>query len=352
METREFRKATIMVIDDDLINIGIARGILKSKYNVVTAGSGKEAFELLKTMIPDLILLDLHMPEMNGYEVIHRLKEKEAYKSIPVIFLTADEDGEAEVLGFAEGALDFITKPFRKDIVLQRISRILELDYLQKNLEAEVDRQSNKAEERGKKMERLALQMIHTLVNAIDAKDPYTNGHSARVAEYSVMIAERMGYNEEELVKVRYMALVHDIGKIGIPDAIINKTTQLTGEEYEIVRAHPVIGGNILKDITEIPEIATGARWHHEMYDGSGYPDHLAGDEIPEIARIIAVADTYDAMTSKRSYRDILPQQVVRAEIVKGRGIQFDPEMADIMVQLMDEDTEYYLREKGEKNDF
>lgn len=345
METREFQKATIMVVDDDLINIRIASGMLKDHFHIITATSGREVFELLKKQIPDLILLDLHMPEMDGYDVIRKMKTREEYKHIPVIFLTADEEGEAEVQGFEEGALDYITKPFRKDIALQRISRILELEYLQKNLEEEVEKQSRKAEARGRKMERLAFQMIHTLVNAIDAKDPYTNGHSARVAEYSVMIAERLGYREDDLMKVRYMALVHDIGKIGIPDAIINKKTQLTEEEYEIVRAHPVIGGNILKDITEIPEIATGARWHHEMYNGCGYPDHLVGKEIPEIARVIAVADTYDAMTSKRSYRDILPQQVVRAEIVKGRGIQFDPVMADIMIQLIDEDPEYKMHE-------
>ena len=345
METREFQKATVMVVDDDIVNVRIACVMLKDKFHVMAAESGERAFELLKKKVPDLILLDVHMPEMDGYEVIRELKNSDDYKNIPVIFLTADEDEEAEIQGFSEGALDFITKPFRKDIVIQRISRILELDYLQKNLEAEVKRQSKKAEERGKKMERMSLQMINAIASTIDAKDPYTNGHSARVADYAVMIAERLGYDEEELVKVRYMALVHDIGKIGIPDSIINKKSQLTQGEYEVIRAHPVIGSNILKNITEIPEIATGARWHHEMYDGSGYPDHLKGEEIPEIARIIAVADTYDAITSKRSYRDVLPQQVVRAEFIEGRGHQFDPIMADIMVQLIDADKEYKMRE-------
>lgn len=345
METKEIQKATVMVVDDDLTNIRIACGMLKSRFYVMTAASGKEAFELLKRQMPNLILLDVHMPEMDGFEVIRRLKADEKYKHIPVIFLTADEDGEVEVQGFAEGALDFITKPFRKDIALQQISRILELDYLQKNLEAEVEKQTKKAQKRREKMERLALQMILTLTNAIDAKDPYTNGHSARVAEYSVMIAESMGYNEEELISVRYMALLHDIGKIGIPDTIINKKARLTEEEYEVVRDHPIIGENILKNITEIPDIALGARWHHEMYNGSGYPDHLEGNQIPEVARIIAVADTYDAMTSKRSYRDMLSQQEVREEFVKGRGIQFDPKIADIMVQLIDEDREYRMHE-------
>jgi putative two-component system response regulator len=208
-----------------------------------------------------------------------------------------------------------------------------------------VEKQTFVAEQRRKSMERLSLQMVQALANTIDAKDAYTNGHSTRVAKYSVMIAEKMGYADEELERLRYAALLHDIGKIGIPREIINKTSRLTDEEYEIIKTHPVIGENILKEITEIPDISIGARWHHERYDGKGYPDHLSGDEIPKLARIIGVADAYDAMTSNRSYRGVLAQDIVYGEVEKGKGTQFAPEIADVMLKIMDEDKEYLLHE-------
>ena len=159
------------------------------------------------------------------------------------------------------------------------------------------------------------------------------------------MIAERMGYTDEKLGQLHFAALLHDIGKIGIPREIINKPSRLTDEEYKLIQSHPAIGANILDEITEIPDIAIGARWHHERYDGKGYPDKLAGEEIPELARIIGVADAYDAMTSKRSYRDVLPQEVVLGEIEKGKGSQFDAKIAEIMIELMKEDTNYTLHE-------
>ena len=191
----------------------------------------------------------------------------------------------------------------------------------------------------------MSLQMVRALANTIDAKDSYTNGHSTRVAKYSVMIAEQMGYSGEKLEQLEYAALLHDIGKIGVPREIINKPTKLTDEEYEIIKTHPGIGANILNEITEIPDIAIGARWHHERFDGRGYPDQLQGMDIPEIARIIGVADAYDAMTSKRSYRDVLAQDIVLGELEKGRKTQFDPEIADVMIHLIKEDRDYQLHE-------
>lgn len=192
---------------------------------------------------------------------------------------------------------------------------------------------------------RMSINTVQTLAQAIDAKDSYTNGHSLRVAKYSVMLAERMGFNAEEQGRVQYIALLHDVGKIGIADSILNKNGKLTDEEYEIIKSHSSIGAKILSNINELPDVATGAKYHHERYDGKGYPTGLKGEEIPLIARIIAVADSYDAMTSKRSYRDALPQKVVREEIAKGLGSQFDPAIGAIMLQIIDEDKEYTLRE-------
>ncbi len=192
----------------------------------------------------------------------------------------------------------------------------------------------------------MSMQIVRTLSGAIDAKDAYTNGHSTRVAEYSREIARRAGFPQEVQNDIYMMGLLHDVGKIGIPDAIINKPVNLSDEEYSVIRNHPVMGADILGNITEFPKLSTGARWHHERYDGKGYPDGISGEAIPVEARIIAIADAYDAMTSKRSYRDVLPQPEVRAEMAKGNGTQFDPVFLDIMLAMIDGDADYDMREK------
>ena len=202
-----------------------------------------------------------------------------------------------------------------------------------------------------KKEHALFEQTAEALANAIDAKDKYTRGHSARVAMYSTQIARKAGKSEEECEKVYFAALLHDVGKIGVPDAIINKDGKLTNEEFAWIKRHPVFGNQILSSIQQSPYLSIGAHYHHERYDGQGYPKGLKGEDIPDIARIIAVADSYDAMTSKRSYRDPLPQQIVREELVKGIGVQFDPEYARIMLQLIDRDIEYRMREREEAAD-
>ncbi len=194
--------------------------------------------------------------------------------------------------------------------------------------------------------QRLFEQTATSLVNAIDAKDVYSHGHSLRVAEYSRMIAKALGKDEDECYRIYYAALLHDVGKIGIPIAIINKKGKLTEEEYDVIKSHPVKGNQILSSISEYPYLSIGAHYHHERYDGKGYPSRLKGDDIPEIARIISVADAYDAMTSNRSYRDAIPQQLVREEMVKGAGTQFDPVFAKIMQNLIDQDVNYEMKEQ------
>ena len=193
---------------------------------------------------------------------------------------------------------------------------------------------------------RLFEETALALANAIDAKDAYTHGHSTRVAEYSRKIAELAGKSEQECEEIYYAGLLHDVGKIGVPEAIITKEGRLTDEEFEMIKKHPAFGADILKDISEYPYLSIGARHHHERYDGKGYPDKLVGTDIPDIARIIAVADSYDAMTSKRSYRKTIPQQKVREEFVSCAGTQFDPQYANIMLHLIDSDTQYKMKEK------
>lgn len=189
------------------------------------------------------------------------------------------------------------------------------------------------------------LQFVNALSRSVEAKDRYTNGHSERVAGYAGEIARRMGRDRDEIRSIYIAGLLHDVGKIRIPNMIINKGGKLTAEEDDYIKLHPNAGYHILKDIDCVPHLAEGARFHHERYDGTGYPNGLAGEDIPEVARIIAVADAYDAMASNRSYRRALPQQVVRAEIEKNKGTQFDPEIADVMLEIIDDDVNYELRE-------
>lgn len=202
--------------------------------------------------------------------------------------------------------------------------------------------------EEKRKARLLFEQTAESLVSAIDAKDKYTHGHSTRVAEYSKQLAEMAGKDPAECDEIYFAALLHDVGKIGISDSIINKEGKLTKEEFDQIKLHPVIGKRILLSISQSPYLSIGANYHHERYDGRGYPEGLKGEDIPEIARIIGVADAYDAMTSKRSYRDPLPQDKVREEFVKGMGLQFDPLYVKYMLQLIDRDSEYKMKEKVE----
>lgn len=197
----------------------------------------------------------------------------------------------------------------------------------------------------GRKVEKLNLQVVRALAAAIDAKDKYTKGHSSRVAYYSKMIASRAGLSEAEQDDIYMMGLLHDVGKIGVPDDVINKPARLTDEEFELIKKHPVIGNDILRTIKDRADLCVGARWHHERYDGRGYPDGLAGEQIPVAARIIAVADAYDAMTSTRSYREVILQEKVRKEIECGAGSQFDPQFAMVMIEMIDEDVNYTMHE-------
>lgn len=233
---------------------------------------------------------------------------------------------------------------------LEKARRTSEMEEFKAELEKKVDEQTLELRGQQKKIDELYIQTVTALSEAVDAKDRYTSGHSRRVAEYSRMIAARMGKSREEQKEIYRAGLLHDVGKIRVPVEIINKPGRLTDEEYNIIKLHPVTGYHILQGISGNRDIAIAAKYHHERYDGKGYPNGLGGENIPEMARILGVADSYDAMTSNRSYRGVLPQEVVRAEIEKGRGTQFDPYVADIMLQLMDEDTEYKMQQNNTGN--
>ena len=330
----------VVVVDDDALNRKLAEHVLvKNDIRTTLLSSGIELLEFLNDKRPDLILLDVNMPEMDGFETLENLRTSDSeIAEIPVVFLTGENDRDAEKKGLSLGAMDFIRKPFVPEVLTLRVRQIVELLRLQRHLSDEVGKKARENEQ-------LFLNVVSSLAGAIDAKDTYTNGHSSRVAEYSKEIAKRYGYNMKEQSDIYIMALLHDVGKIGVPDAVINKPGRLNDEEFELIKKHPVVGSRILSNIREMPKLSVGARWHHERYDGKGYPDGLVGEEIPEEARIIAVADAYDAMTSNRSYRRVMTQEMVRSEIKAGKGTQFDPRFADIMLSIIEEDKDYTLRE-------
>ncbi|MBO6154296.1 MAG: response regulator [Lachnospiraceae bacterium] len=333
----------IIVVDDDPIILKRAWNTLADAgFKVVILKSGSALLEYTNAHpAPDLILMDINMPDMDGFDVIRELKRGEvSWRETPVIFLTANEDEDTETQGLSLGAMDFIRKPFVPSVLVLRVKHAVELVRLQRNLETLVYEKTRENEE-------LFLHVVESLADAIDAKDNYTKGHSGRVAQYAKEIAQRYGYDEKQQEQIFMMGLLHDVGKIGVPDEVINKPGRLTDEEFNRIKVHPVIGHKILSNIREMPELADGARCHHERYDGNGYPEGLSGENIPEKARIIAVADAYDAMTSNRSYRGVLSQEKVRAEIEKGKGSQFDPRFADIMLEMIDDDKDYLMRDNS-----
>lgn len=243
------------------------------------------------------------------------------------------ENDEPEVFSLLSSLENYHTFTFVLSMFFVLVLLIISFHVILRNMHAQ------------NQMKILSVEVMEALSAAIDAKDPYTSGHSQRVAQYSRLIAEKLGLSEEDCENVYYYGLLHDVGKIHVPNAIINKPSRLTDEEFDVIKSHPGAGADILSHIKSRPDLAIGAHWHHERIDGRGYPDRITDKEIPFLARIIAVADAYDAMTSNRSYRQYLPQDVVREEIKKGIGTQFDEKAANCMLSVIDEDKEYKLHE-------
>ena len=319
-------KYWIIVVDDDAANLMMAGNVMSRNGMRVTAlKSGKALLQYIETNgVPDLCLLDIKMPDMNGFDTLKALRASEKGKELPVVFLTADESQSAETTGLSLGAMDFIKKPFVPEILVLRAKHIIDLVRLQRNLAHEVEL---KTEENHK----LFIHVVSALAAAIDAKD--ISGHSGRVAKYAKEIAKHCGYSDRKQDDIYMMGLLHDVGKIAVPDSVISKSDSLTDEEITQFKAHTIIGARILESIKEMPSLASGAKYHHERFDGTGYPDGLAGEKIPESARIIAIADSYDVMLNRMN----ISQNQARAEIEKGRASRFDPRFADIMLRMIDE---------------
>jgi putative two-component system response regulator len=356
---------TIVVVDDDMTNLTVAENILAEKYNVITIPSGEKLFRLLKRLTPDLILLDIEMPEMSGYEVIKELKSTEATKGISVIFLTATIDPTCEVEGLNLGALDYITKPFSPELLLKRIEMhlLLEkqrnelLDY-SKGLEISVG-------EKVGTILKLKNTILKTIAGLVESRDSITGGHIERTQNYlklllCKMIEQGVYYNEISSWDIPLFVMssqLHDVGKIAIKDCILLKSENLTEEEFEEIKGHTVIGSNIIKKIKEettenafLTHAEILALNHHEKWDGTGYPTGLKRFEIPLEGRLMAIVDVYDALTQVRPYKEALSHEESVKIIMNGAGTHFDPKLTDVF-QSCEKDFERIALQGGMSNE-
>jgi putative nucleotidyltransferase with HDIG domain len=280
----------------------------------------------------ELVILDIRMPGKSGVELLSEIKAK--YPDTAVVMATAIDDASTAINCMKAGAYDYVTKPFNLDEVSFSVRRALEKRRLELENRDYQQHLEQKVEEQAQKIRASFFNAITALAYALEAKDVYTSGHSQRVTEISEAIAEHLGLPRETIEKIRLAGLVHDIGKIGVRESVLNKPGSLSDEEFKHVRLHSQTGERILKPIVDDKEILKAVRHHHERYDGAGYPDGLKGEQIPQLARIIAVADTFDAMTSERSYRKALTEEEACAEVERCRGTQFDPEAADAFLEV------------------
>ena len=329
--------STILVVDDELTSRQVLEAMLESSgYRAVGVSTGEEAVEIVNVERPDLVLLDVIMPGMSGFEVCHHLRSDPYLSEIPVLLVTGLEDQESRIKGFEAGADDVITKPIDVRELRARVNTIIRLnryrqllDERERNISLLADLQHSHFE--------LALAYDSTLegwVRALDLRDKETEGHTQRVTDLTMKLAREYGIEQEHLVHIYRGALLHDIGKIGIPDSILHKEGPLTTEERETMRQHPVYAYEMLSHIDYLRQALSIPYCHHEKWDGSGYPRGLRGEEIPLSARVFAVADVWDALVYDRKYRKKWPPEKVMKHISDLSGSHFDPYVVDVFLQM------------------
>lgn len=343
--TQEKGKKTILVVDDDVPSADFLAGQLDELYDIRIAANGKVALEIAqrKSDAPELILLDIKMPGMDGYEVCKKLKSGKRTRGIPVIFVTVLDEPKQETLGFDIGAADYITKPFNTDIVKARVRTHLELKAYRDNLELQVQKRTEEVRSLKQEINENQEEIILTLGNVVETKSKETANHVQRVREYINLLAIKAKLSEDEATILKVAAPMHDVGKIGIPESILNKPGKLTVEEYDIIKTHARIGYEILKlkkakksNSRILKAAAIIAHQHHERWDGQGYPRGLKGEDIHIYGRIAAIADVYDALATKRCYKDAWPPEMIREEFQAQSGKQFDPVLTDLFLRNFD----------------
>jgi putative two-component system response regulator len=309
---------TILVADDQLPNRELLNELLSAQgYKVVMAYDGADALKQVANEPVDLVLLDVMMPQLSGFEVCEKIKSSPDTYLIPVILITALSEKQDRIEGIKAGADDFLTRPVDRTELLARVRSLLKL------------------KQRTDELER-AETVLFTLARSIEGKDPYTHGHCERLAEYSATLATHLGLPEEQVIALRRAGVVHDIGKIAVPDSILLKPSKLTPEEWKLVQEHPIVGERICEPLKSFRLVLPVIRYHHEKFNGSGYPDGLAGENIPVTARVLQIVDVYDALTTIRPYKPAFSTsdalQTMNEEVAKG---WWDPDIFDQFERLV-----------------
>jgi putative nucleotidyltransferase with HDIG domain len=348
------RRTNILVVDDEpAIREVLAEGLISAGYPCSTASDATEAMNKLRSVRFQVVLSDIRMPGMSGIDLLNQIKDYNP--DIDVVMVTGVVDTDTALGTLRNGACDYVLKPFNLGDVLLTVDRIVEKRNLieenrsyQSDLEAKVAEKTEELTRKNREIESLFGELkvafnqiqqtyettLEALIAALDSRDRETQGHSMRVAEYTALIARHMGISEPELTDIRRGALLHDVGKIGIPDAILRKPGPLDEEEWKVMRLHPQLGYDMLKGITFLEGAIPIVLSHQERFDGTGYPGRLKGENIPLGARIFSVVDTYDAITSTRPYRAGRPYEVARDEIIKFSGVQFDPGVVETFLKI------------------
>ncbi len=343
-------KWKVLVVDDEPNNLQLLGAILQDQYQLSFAKDGAKALDVATKVKPDIILLDVMMPEMNGYDTCKRLKANPETSRIPVVFVTTMGGQEDERRGFQAGGVDYITKPVSAPIVLARVHTHLALYNQNRLLEEEVEQRTKQLRQAFQNLEAFSLDSIYRLTRAAEYKDEDTGAHIKRMSHYSAAVARQMGLSEDVIRRILYAAPMHDVGKLGIPDRILLKPGKLDRDEWEIMKQHTTFGGKILEGAKagylRLGEVV--ALTHHEKWDGSGYPRGLKGKEIPGVGRIVAIADVFDALTSKRPYKEPFSLEKSFAIIEEGRGNHFDPAVVDAFLAIKDEILSIRERYKDE----
>ena len=336
---------TIFIVDDKDTNLFEAKQALSDSYRVLTLPSAQKMFALLKKIKPDLILLDIDMPEMDGIETLKLLKGNPEHANIPVIFLTGVADSETEVLGFQIGAVDFITKPFSAPVLLNRIKTHLNMDMF-------IREKIQELQTRTEQLERLQNSIIHVVADVVENRDQVTGGHIERTTAYIDILLNAMLQRNVYMDEISHIdfdsfissARLHDVGKVSISDTILNKPGKLTPEEYEIMKSHTKEGERIIDQIIAhsgneafLTDAKLFAGYHHERWDGKGYPYGLSGTDIPLQGRVMAFVDFYDALVSNRPYKKAFSHDDAVKIIADGAGIQFDPQIANVFYDVQDD---------------
>ena len=332
-EKANFQYKILAVDDEEGIIDSLSIFLKRSGYDFTGVTDPLEAIEKVKNEHFDMLILDFIMTPLHGDQVVEEIRKfnKELY----ILLLTGHKDlappletiRRLDIQGYCEKGDKFDQLLLLIESGLKSIAQMNEIKRINVELSDTYD-----------KLEKAYLESIQTLRYTVEAKDTYTRGHSDRVSEYSILIGKKLGLSDADLKTLEIGGLFHDIGKIGVPDSIIQKTERLTDDEYSQIKNHPSIGAHILSNATIFKDIIPIVKHHHERYDGHGYPSQLKGEDIPYLARIATIADSFDAMTSKRTYRDSLPIEVVKEEFAKNRGTQFDPELTDVFLDILNND--------------